>query len=440
MVSLMTVGFPRTERDSRVVRDYLAASFAVALVVVAATVPVLAGDRLQDRIYAAAAPIFGEWLPHFGWGTAPTILIAAGAVLWGPDLAHRLSWKSCVAATWIVNLAWTVSLSLVDSSKRGFGDPLADRNEYLYEVPGVHSVTRMLSEFSNRILDFQPDSWTTHVSGHPPGALLTFVLLDRAGFSGGTWAGLFVIATGSTAVIAVLLTIRALGNESWARSAAPFLAVTPLAIWIGTSADGWFLCVAAWGIALLAIAAATNRVVVGLAAGALLGFGVYLNYGLILMGIPALAVLWAARNFRPLVPALIGALMVAAAFTVSGFWWFDGLDLVVDRYYQGIASERPYSYWLWANLAATVCAVGVASIAGLHRARPNGPGLLVLAAVATILVADISALSKAETERIWLSFMVWLVVAAALLPNPRRWLAAQVVGALLINHLLLTNW
>ena len=258
--------------------------------------------------------------------------------------------------------------------------------------------------------------------------------------SGGTWAGIFVVATGSTAVVAVLLTIRALGDESWARNAVPFLAVTPLAIWVGTSADGWFMCVTAWGIALLAIAATTNGLVAGLAAGALLGFGVYLNYGLILMGIPALAVLWAARNFRPLVPALVGALIVAAAFTVSGFWWFDGMDLVVDRYYQGIASERPYSYWVWANLAATVCAVGVAAIAGLHRARPQGAGLLVLAAAATILAADISALSKAETERIWLSFMVWLVAAAALLPNPRKWLAAQVVGALLINHLILTNW
>ncbi|MFC8454931.1 hypothetical protein [Kitasatospora sp. NPDC057223] len=45
-------------------------------------------------------------------------------------------------------------------------------------------------------------------------------------------------------------------------------------------------------------------------------------------------------------------------------------------------------------------------------------------------------MSKAETERIW------LLAAAALLPSRdhRRWLVCQVVLALLVNHLLLTNW
>jgi hypothetical protein len=178
----------------------------------------------------------------------------------------------------------------------------------------------------------------------------------------------------------------------------------------------------------------------GFGSGLLLGFAVYLNYGLLLMGVPALAVLWATRNWRPLVPALMGAVLVAAAFTVSGFWWLDGMHLVVQRYYQGIASERPFGYWVWANLAATVCAVGLATVAGLHRVRPNGAGLLPVAALAAILAADLSALSKAETERIWLSFTVWLLAAAALLPHARRWLVVQAAGALLINHLILTNW
>lgn len=51
-------------------------------------------------------------------------------------------------------------------------------------------------------------------------------------------------------------------------------------------------------------------------------------------------------------------------------------------------------------------------------------------------------LSKAETERIWLPFTVWLPAAAALLPrrSARWWLAVNVVGALLLNHLILTAW
>ena len=39
-----------------------------------------------------------------------------------------------------------------------------------------------------------------------------------------------------------------------ARRAAPFVAVAPTAIWIAVSADGYFAGVAAWGIALLALA------------------------------------------------------------------------------------------------------------------------------------------------------------------------------------------
>ena len=64
------------------------------------------------------------------------------------------------------------------------------------------------------------------------------------------------------------------------------------------------------------------------------------------------------------------------------------------------------------------------------------------AAVLAVLAADLSGLSKAEVERIWLPFAVWLVAAAALLParQIRWWLGAQAVIALAVNHLLLTTW
>jgi hypothetical protein len=66
--------------------------------------------------------------------------------------------------------------------------------------------------------------------------------------------------------------------------------------------------------------------------------------------------------------------------------------------------------------------------------------LLVAAAVTAILLADLSGMSKAEVERIWLPFVVWLVVPCALLPRARWWLAGQVVLALAVNHVLLTVW
>jgi hypothetical protein len=49
-------------------------------------------------------------------------------------------------------------------------------------------------------------------------------------------------------------------------------------------------------------------------------------------------------------------------------------------------------------------------------------------------------MSKAEVERIWLPFVVWLQVATAHLPAPARrwWLAGQALTALAVNHLLFT--
>lgn len=63
-------------------------------------------------------------------------------------------------------------------------------------------------------------------------------------------------------------------------------------------------------------------------------------------------------------------------------------------------------------------------------------------ALLALLAADLSGMSKAETERIWQPFILWLLPAAALLPTGTRrgWLTAQAVVALLVNHLLWTGW
>ena len=237
-----------------------------------------------------------------------------------------------------------------------------------------------------------------------------------------------------------------------ARRAAPFLALAPAAIWIAVSTDAVFAGVTAWGLALLAVASnGTVRWpgVAALGAGVLLGFGVYLRYGLILTIVPAAAVLVVARTAWPLPGVILGALAVAATFTVFGFWWFDAYAAVKVRHYQGVAADRPFAYWVWANYASLLCVVGLASAGGLPRLL-SWPRLramrplqtIVVAFGLVVLIADLSGLSKSETERIWLPFAIWMITAPALLP-PRRhraWLAVQAVGALAINHLLLTHW
>nr|WP_063039646.1 hypothetical protein [Nocardia pseudovaccinii] len=432
-----------TRPRGRIGGEYLGAGIAAALTLAAFLIPRIASEHWRSKLYAGSAPIFGDWLPHVGWGSVPAIAIAILVIGFGSAIAESLPWRRLLAVSWLTALAWAFALAMIDGWQRGFTGRLADGHEYLYEVPGVRDIPAMLRGFSGRILDFQPDSWTTHVSGHPPGALLFFVLLDRIGLRGSGWAGLACVLIGTSAIVAVAVTLRALGAEDRARKALPFLTIAPAAIWIAVSADAMFAGVTAWAVALLAIG--IRRPWVAVASGVLFGLGIYLSYGLVVMALPAVVVLVAGRTVRPLLPAVFGALIVVVACTLAGFWWLDGYHLVVERYYQGIASERPYAYWVWANLAATVCAVGLATAAGLPRAlrRPfDATGLLVAAGLCAILVADLSGLSKAETERIWLPFDVWLLAATAFLPRSaaRVWLFLQALGTLVLAHTILTNW
>lgn len=410
-------------------------------------------------VRAPAAPLFARWLPHLGPGTPAAVAVAALVIARGPALAARLSWGRLAVVAYLAALSWIAALALVDGWQRGVADRLTDRHEYLTEVPGVHDIPAMLGTFTDRILDFQPDSWTTHVSGHPPGALLVFVGLDRAGLGGGGWAGLCCLLVGASVAVSVPITLRLLAGDHVGRSAVPFLVLFPGAVWIGSSADGLFAGVAAAGLALLAYAVrrgGTAGAVVAVAAGLVLGFTCFLSYGLVLIAPIAAAVVVAGRRVAAAPWAAVGATAVFAVFAAAGFSWLDGYHLVVERYYQGIAADRPYAYWVWGNLACLVASAGPAAAPILRRVvaaatrqvrrrggDPSGRWLLLpLSAGVAILLADVSGLSKAEVERIWLPFAIWLPAGAALLPPPahRAWLAVQAVAALVVNHLLLTPW
>ncbi|MBU3868399.1 hypothetical protein KN815_31445 [Streptomyces sp. 4503] len=442
-------------------QDVLAAAAAAVLFAVAAVVGTLI-QRADHSLYVEWAPLYADWLPHVGPGTPAALAVAVAVVAHGPRLAARLPWRGLLGAVWAASMAWIWSLALVDGWQRGVAGRLTARHEYLRGVDRFHDIGAALRGFTGHILLTQPDHWPAHIAGHPPGAVLTFVGLDRLGLGGGGWAGAFCITVGGSAAVAILVTLRALGQERAARAAAPFLVLAPGAVWVGASADGYFAAVAAWGLALLALAATrTVRApgAVGFCSGLLLGLTAYLSYGLTLLALPAAAVLLLARTARPLPFALMGAAVVAGAFTLTGFQWWEGYSLLVERYYQGVASDRPYAYWVWANLAVATVVAGPACVAGarrmltavpetVRRLRPGGPGApdgLVVPAFAVLLalvVADLSGMSKAETERIWLPFLVWLLPTAALLPaiDRRRWLMAQACLGLLVNHLLLTGW
>jgi hypothetical protein len=408
----------------------------------------LVGAILNHRrvaIHADAAPIYGRWLPHVGPGTPLAVAVALIVVCAAP-VARRLRWGPLLGVGYLASLGWTLSLALVDGWSRGLATRLTPQAEYLHDVAKVSSIPAMLHGFSSHILDFRPGSWTTHVAGHPPGAFLVFVLLHRAGLGGGAAAALLCVAVGATAPLSVAVALRALQGEATARIGLPLLVLWPGAIWVGASADGLFTGVVAAGLALLAVGSWRCAA----AGGLLLGYALYLSYGLVFAGALALVAL-AQRNRGRLaatVAGAAGAAAVVAAFTLAGFWWLTGYHLVVRRYYQGWAADRPYGYWVWADLACLVLSAGPVTGPALYRAARRWRELraaavwLPLVAALAIAAADLSGLSKAEVERIWLPYEIWLLAATAGLPASQRrgWLVAQALVALAINHLLLTNW
>jgi hypothetical protein len=438
---------PATERENR--RDVLVVLAGLVFVAAAFVVGALL-LRAGAPLHVPTPPLLAWLRPHLGLTSPLAAATAVAAVAYGPRLAQTMSWRALLPAAWLTSLTWITTLCLVDGWDT-FSRRLTTWSEYLSEVPDAPAWRNLLAGFAERIVAGSPDSWHTHVAGHPPGAFAFFLLLDRIGLQGGAWAAAICVLFGSTVVVAVAIALRAVDSEQAARRALPFLVLTPAAIWIGVSGDAVFLAVSAWGIALLAVACnGTGRArdVAAVGAGLLFGLTLYLSYGLVLIGMLALAVLIARRRIRPAVIALGALAAVVALVTAGGFWWLEGYQQLSIRYHQGVGGERLYSYWVWANLASLLVCTGLAVLAGIRRIAAagwkasTGTSLLVQAAVAAVITATLSGFSKAEVERIWLPFAIWLLPACAFLPRRthRWWLAVQALAALLVQHVLATNW
>ena len=400
-------------------------------------------------------PIFASWAPHLSWWTLPAVaMVVAAARL--QRVAATLEWRTLLVVGWAVGFGWIFSLASVDGD---WATKLLSPHEYLHDLPAVGDPLAFLAGFTERIVGV-PDAWTTHVSAHPPLATLFFWFLQQVGLGGAWWGGLVCMLAGSLALPAWAITLRTLGAPAAARQFVPWAAVFPGAVWIGVSGDAVFLGVASLAVAAACWGAVHRHLGASLLGGLLFGALLYLSYGHVLYGLVAVAaIVLSARGSgwtvvrRGWLATCAGLAVVIVFFTLTGFRWEEALGQVQLRYYEGIASSRPYSYFLWANLAAfVVCASplvalvvaeAVRTLAGSGRRDPGAaPAWLALAGLVMIALSDLSGLSKAETERIWLTFTFTVWCAAGLAPSTwRRWgLVAAAAWALAVNHLLLTEW
>ena len=435
---------------------------ALAVGLLAAGTGVWGSHLDRHTLQLDAPPFVGQWDLRLPARALVPVALGVGAVGMSPRL-QRLPWPRLLGATWLLAVGWAVSLAAVDGVA-GFTRPLLLRDDYLHDVPRVHA--GFLRSFTDHVVS-GPERWTTHVGGHPPGLLLLLKGFDAVGLGGAWPAAVLFVAAGTSAVVAVLLTVRALVDERSARACAPFLALAPAAVWVAVSADALFLGVTAWGVALLAL----RRPLLG---GLVLGGSLLLTYGALPLGLLALV---AARSRRAVAVAAGGVVAVVAAFAAAGFWWFDGLHQTYLRVHAGAGGYRPLQYFVVANLAALAVAAGPATAVGLRGlgrgdrrwwvvapvlvapggargggggpARGGGGGggaraprlwWVVAPVLVGVLVADLSGATRGEVERVWLPFVPWLVVATARVVHPRPWLAAQVATGLVVQLVLRSKW
>ncbi|UUZ59313.1 hypothetical protein [Nocardioides sp. B-3] len=199
---------------------------ALALMLLAPAVPLITGWDVRARTHPAGTfpPLNALWEPHIGFTSVPAVLLAMLGWRYAFTLAAALEWRRLLLVSYGAALARMLALARIGPI--GIGDVLGHRIEILpvaREVSAAGDVTAVLRGFVDRIpYSAAPDNWPTHVAGHPPGALLLHVGLVRLGLGGDPAAGLVVTAIGATTVVAVLVTLRALGAEAAGRGAAPF--------------------------------------------------------------------------------------------------------------------------------------------------------------------------------------------------------------------------
>ena len=392
----------------------------------------------QPLVHVGAPPLVGSFDVRLTAHVLPALALAAAAVAWAPSLAIGLRWRRLLAWGWVAAAGWAVALAAADGA-RAIAAPLATEYEQLRAVPLVESPARFLASFTDVLA-----SYPTHVQGHPPGGVLVLWVMDGAGLGGATAAAALAIGCGAITAPAALVAVRALAGEMRARAAAPFVVFTPAAVWMGTSLDALYAGVSALGIALFALACTSARsrraALWALGAGLVLGAALMLSYGVATLGAVVVAIAVGRHRSAAAAWAGAGVLLVLVVFLALRFNWLEGLAATRERYLAGVSQRRPYAEFLVISLAAFALALGPAAAAGLARLHDRGAWLLAGSALVALTAADVSGMSKGETERIWLQFVPWLLVATAALGLSRRWLAAQLALALLLQVGVRSPW
>lgn len=419
---------------------------AVAAAVVLLIVAVLRGQQLQrlgHRIEMLASPFTATW----GALWSPWLLVAAAlAVLlvwWWVPATEQMRWPRVLAGAGLWGLVWPVVLQL-SSGWDSLYEILGDDRAYLPVAQSITSPAEFLSTFVDRIHDFP-----THTAAHPPGAVLSHWIFDEIGGGRSDVLTAAFLLIAASAAPAALVAMDRIAGRAATRRAAPFVGLAPAAIWIASSPDAMFMGVVAWAVMFGAVAITTSGNASRAAAvgsGLFAGASFSLSYGMSLLLAPlwALVVLAVLRKrFEPLVWATLGLAVVPVLFMLAGFNWWDGANATREHYQAGVASRRPLSYFVFANVAVLAATAGPAAVAGIARLRHRASWWLVGGALVGVAAANFSGLSKGEVERIWLPAIPFLLLACTAFVSRgerRAWLGLQLAVGIAMQFWIRSPW
>jgi methylthioxylose transferase len=423
-------------------------TLVLALAWTAVAVPVVVGRLVDTPLGVRRPPFTGQLVPHADPLLAVSVLCFAAAVAWAPRLLAA-SPAVFVAGSFALTLVLRLALAAGGGGRGGDGiaawwkvfDPARSYeapNEYLPALGALHWGPRW---FLDRFAETVP-ALPVHAAGHPPGLLLT---LHALGISTPSAMAALCIGVGALSVPLAYPLACSLLDERRARVATLLLAFAPGALLFGaTSADAVYLTLgvlAAWPL----VAGSWRWRAAGAAA---LATASLFAWSLLAVGAWAALVALRREGLRAALAlaALCGAALVgfyALLYALTGFDPLGTLQATGDVYRAGIASTRPYAYWLLGSPAAFLLALGLPIL--WYALRALAAGRTVAVAIFAVLVcAAVMGFTKAETERIWLFFAPFVCIAAAAAPAKsiplRPVLAALAVQALAHELLFDTIW
>jgi len=414
---------------------WLAAAVAVGTVAVG-----LALDARGTLLGVPHPPFIGAYGPRADPLALVALALFAAAVAVVPRLLRA---RPAVFAAALFGLTLVLRLAL--AAARGGTDVWDRAFEILPRGEGKNEYLPSLAAFDygpgfvvDRFAELVP-ALPVHSAGHPPGLLLT---MHYFGLDTSVRLAAFCIVVGAlSAPLAYALGRRVL-DERGARMTGVLMAFAPGALLFGaTSADAVYLTLGLLAAVPLLSPAPRTRALGALALAAVSLFA----WSLLAVGAWAALLVLARDGFRPAFRLAlvcgVALLAVQGVFALAtGFDPIGTLHATTRVYELGIASRRPYAYWLLGSPVAFLLVLGVPiAWLALRRLATGSPEAIAIAAV--IVIASVLGFTKAETERIWLFLAPFVCLAAApLVGRPRALAAALAVQALAYELVFDTLW